>query len=340
MTNKPKTITVTKGSFKNESVINHVLTKTREEDEHKNTNIDKSRTNKNIELRVKDVRDAINESFSDAVENYNNNQSDKRRRIDKMSDKVFSNNNAKAIHGFIFGFGSAADLNDTNTYNRDNIDIDGDEWNARVSALIDFDSKLDTLLNHFNVYTSVLHVDEDNPHLHVFVVPVAETPNSKMKKAFNFNKALIQSAVDCNVDLETTKNNTYSVADAMKRFVQGKLVDEMKESYERVNNTTIVLDKKTKHSKLHIEEYKKAIEPINDLCNTLIDSLSDVVRMQQQLKEQIDKIEKSKRKQLNDIVNSIDIDTILDNVKSKIDADGLDDFVKLDLSDIEEQLNM
>ena len=117
MTNKPKTITVTKGSFKNASVINHVLTKTREEDEHRNTNIDKSRTNKNIELRVKDVRDAINESFGDAVENYNSNQSDKRRHIDKMSDKVFSNNNAKAIHGFIFSFGSAADLNDTHTYN-------------------------------------------------------------------------------------------------------------------------------------------------------------------------------------------------------------------------------
>lgn len=340
MTTKPKSITVTKGSFKNTSVINHVLTTTRDEDEHRNTHIDKSRTHKNIELRVKDVRDAIDESFADTVEDYNEHQTDKRRKIDKMSDKVFSNNNAKAIHGFIFGFGSASDLNDTNTYNKDDIDVDGAEWNARISALMDFDSKLDALLNHFNVYTSVLHVDEDNPHLHVFVVPVAETPESKMKKSFNFNKALVQSAIDCNVELDTTKNNTYSVADAMKKFVQGTLVDEMKESYERVNNTTLTLEKKTKHSKLHIEEYKKAIEPINALCNTLVDSLSDVVRMQQQLKEMMDDMEESKREQLNDIVNSIDIDSILNDVKSKIDDDGLDDLVQLDLSDIEEQLNM
>ena len=334
MKNNVKTITVTKGSFKTTSVINHVLTESRKEDEHRNKNIDKSRTPNNIQLRVGDLREAIDESFGDAVSHYNTKQNDKRRKINKMSTRVFNNSNAKPVHGFIFAFGSASDLNATGVYNSDNIDVDGDEWNARVSALIDFDSKLDELLNHFNVYTSVLHVDEDNPHLHVFVVPVADTPDKPMSKSFNFNKAMVQSAIQCDVVLETTKTGDVSLLDTMKKFIQGKLVYEMKESYERVNNTTITLENKTKHSKLHIEEYKKAIKPINDLGVLLVDSISEFVRVQNEMMKLIIDVNDETHKKAVELLNEIDIESLVSEIKDCISEDGLDDVVSIDFDGI------
>lgn len=318
---KPTSVSVNKKSYNNSSTLRHSRLETRLTDDHSNTNIISERTSSNIELRDVNVRDAFQHVYGESVKRFNAGESNKKRHIGDMYDKLVSNKKTKPYVEFVFKYGSSTDMTPDGIYDHDSIDRDGPEWSRRVAALEHFGSNLDNLFPSCSFYYIGIHVDEDNPHIHAFGIPHFHDETKKLDVGFSFNKSMIECAELVGVELDETKTGDKSQSSMMTKYLQGFIRDAMVESYECVNDTKLTLSEKSKHSSLHIEEYKKAIKPINDLHKEMASSLATLQLVVKQLNE-LALSEKDKNNVL-DIVNSIDVDGMLDRLNAASDVIGV-----------------
>lgn len=339
MNKQATTISVVTQGFKNTNPLRHVRTETREADDHGNKNIDKSRTPSNIVLLDKTPGEAFHAVFDKPAAIYNAGEKNKTRHITDVMQRVYNDRRSLPIRGFIFSYGNAGDLTHNGVIGGD-IDVGSKEWNTRRDALVDFGKKLQATIPNVLFYNVTIHLDEDNPHIHAFGVPWYNTPDKKLKRTFGFDGAMLETAKRQGVELPLTKNGTPSKRAMMTKMIQGYIPDQMNLSYQKVSGHKIEQQPKVKHAKLHIEEYKKAIKPINDLLQVSLDTLAKVQEQQAALIDGLaqvkDVIDKEQYNKLNEIVDSIDVNALVNGIKTAAAVDGIDQDLTLDFSDLEQ----
>ena len=314
--------TVTPGAAT--SWANHSRNKTRNAN-HKNHNerIDLNETPKNVmildELDIdgvddKTISEFVDELYQEDVERYNENRVDKRpsRAIRSYAkDRLEVDRRQKEPYiEMVFAIGSSAEVtkdglphyHGTNesdsgsgstrtpglmtTTEFANIDRQGPEWKARVSALDDFGTRLPELLPNFKFYYIALHVDETNPHLHAGAVPfysVDENTNKSnkaqlIKHQSGVSNAFVRTAEELGLPIAMSKQNKPIHTSAFKEVVDGYLKTELLQSYRIAKNDNTIkrAESRPKRAKISMQEYRKLVQPITDIAQEFAQILENL----------------------------------------------------------------
>lgn len=143
-------------------------------------NIDRTRTRTNVVLENRTLGDVYAELFGAAAEAYNARQVEKghpERQIPDYLEKVRNDKKLKPMYEFVVQVG--------------NIDEQADAGTARAiyeDWLAGFRERYG---EHFAVKQAIIHMDEASPHMHVEVVPVAESKRG-LAVQNSLNKAISQ----------------------------------------------------------------------------------------------------------------------------------------------------
>lgn len=143
-------------------------------------NIDRSRTRTNVVLENRTLEDVYAERFGAAAEAYNARQVEKghpERQIPDYLAKVRSDKKLQPMYEFVVQVG--------------NIDEQADAATARAiyeDWLVEFRERYG---GHFAIKQAIIHMDEATPHMHVEIVPVAESKRG-LSVQNSLNKAISQ----------------------------------------------------------------------------------------------------------------------------------------------------
>lgn len=143
-------------------------------------NIDRTRTRTNVVLENRTLEDVYAERFGAAVEAYNARQVEKghpERQIPDYLAKVRSDKKLQPMYEFVVQVG--------------NIDEQADAATARAiyeDWLVEFRERYG---GHFAIKQAIIHMDEATPHMHVEIVPVAESKRG-LSVQNSLNKAISQ----------------------------------------------------------------------------------------------------------------------------------------------------
>ncbi|MCL2627730.1 MAG: plasmid recombination protein [Oscillospiraceae bacterium] len=124
------------------------------------SNIDKDRSQYNIEYRNESIKDVYNELFIDAVIRYNEKQTRSDRYIFDYYEKIRSSKQEKLFHEVILQIG-----------NKDNMTAAGDNGKLSAKILDEYMKDFENRNPNIRVFSAHLHMDEATPHLHIDFVP-------------------------------------------------------------------------------------------------------------------------------------------------------------------------
>lgn len=148
------------------------------------SNIDLSRSAENEVLVSRDIADVYAEAFGEALAAYNASQVEKRhpeRQIPDYLEHVRADKKLNEAYEFVVQVGN----------------IDERPPEALCAAILrDFESEFEKEHGErFRVIQAVIHMDEATPHMHMQVVPVAESKRG-LAVQNSLNKAIEQSGFD------------------------------------------------------------------------------------------------------------------------------------------------
>lgn len=342
--------TVTPGAAT--SWANHSRNKTRNAN-HKthNENIDLNETKNNKmildELDVdgvadRTISDFVDELYQEDVERYNDNRVDKRpsREIHSYAkDRLEVDRRQKEPYvEMVFAIGSSAEVTKdglphyhgtsdsgsgstitpsptTTTTEFANIDRQGPEWLARVSALEEFGNKLPGLLQNFKFYYIALHVDETNPHLHAGAVPFysIDEQNNKTNKSqlikhqSGVSNAFIRTADELGLPITLNKQGKPIATSAFKEVVDGYLKTELLQSYRTAKNDHTIkrAEPRPRRAKISMQEYRKLVQPITDIAQEMAQRLEHMNNALSSLEGLYEHLDDAGRILLDDIKNTV-----------------------------------
>lgn len=342
--------TVTPGAAT--SWANHSRNKTRNAN-HKthNENIDLNETKNNKmildELDVygvadRTISDFVDELYQEDVERYNDNRVDKRpsREIHSYAkDRLEVDRRQKEPYvEMVFAIGSSAEVTKdglphyhgtsdsgsgstitpsptTTTTEFANIDRQGPEWSARVSALEEFGNKLPGLLQNFKFYYIALHVDETNPHLHAGAVPFysIDEQNNKTNKSqlikhqSGVSNAFIRTADELGLPIAQNKQGKPIATSAFKEVVDGYLKTELLQSYRTAKNDHTIkrAEPRPRRAKISMQEYRKLVQPITDIAQEMAQILENLNNARSSLEAIYERLDDDDRIALDSASESI-----------------------------------
>lgn len=266
--------------------------------EHANF-IDKSRTEQNVMIvdEMDDLKTWVDAQYADAVEKYNDGlRAD--RKIESYFDERLSKNKkmVEPFEEFVFSYGNSLDvtkggafLNSGERYG-DNLDTDGEEWNTRVKALVNFGEKLPELVPEFRFGHIRVDVDESNPHIHAIGLPVNEdktrlglcSGRGTMLKNINERVRLVKAS-------DSGKQNMQNI---FAKFTDTYLKDCMLEHYNSVSREPAVrAPKRTAREKLTEKEFKRVMAPINEQSQRLSQQIDYYTQLNQQMSNYVKQLE-------------------------------------------------
>lgn len=151
------------------------------DEEHTPGNIDRSRSAGNVVLVNRELEDVYRERFGAATEEYNARQVEKghaERQIHDYLAKVRADKQLQPMYEFVVQVGNVDEHPDAATSTAVYRD-----W------LVEFRERYG---EHFEVKQAIVHLDEATPHMHVELVPVAESKRG-LSVQNSMNKAVKQS---------------------------------------------------------------------------------------------------------------------------------------------------
>lgn len=182
-----------------------------------------------------------------------------------------------------------------------NIDRQGPEWKARISALEDFGHRLPGLLPNFQFYYIALHVDETNPHLHAGCVPFypIDEQNNKTNKSqlikhqSGVSNAFVKTAEELDLPITHNKQGKPIATSAFKEVVDGYLKTELLQSYRTAKNDHTIkrAEPRPKRAKISMQEYRKLVQPITDIAQEMaqrLEHMNSVMSSLEALYEHLD----------------------------------------------------
>lgn len=229
--------------------------------------IHQNQTSKNQYLIQEDIHKVYDELFGKSVEEYNQKQKRKDRKIEDYFNHVKKSKTLDIQREFIIQIG------DINNYQYDLMDHNKEIANQILKEYVkDFEERNPNL----KIYNAVIHNDEATPHLHMNVIPVAEGYKKGVQKQPSFSKALRQQNLEDNEDgnrglFQSFRNQEIQVLE--------KLMNEHGWTRELVGNNEIK----------DVREYKQIMREVDTLQvqkQELIDQVENLEEKVQELNEE------------------------------------------------------
>lgn len=156
-------------------------------------NIKKERTKDNITLKKQTLQDAYEECFGKSVADYNAKQKRSDRQIDDYFKSMFNHSANEIASQSVL---TAKDK--TNSFyedivqigDKDNCNVTSDNGNIACLCLLEYAEGFQERNPNFHVFNSVIHMDEQTPHLHLDYIPIATGYSKGMAVRNGYNKAL------------------------------------------------------------------------------------------------------------------------------------------------------
>lgn len=248
-------------------------------------NIDPSKSHENIFMVDKDIREAYQEIFGEALAKYNAKQKRADRKISDYYDHIQkSKNGEKLFYEDVVQWGSMEDFKDN------------PETRQRAKeALVQYVQGFEARNPNLKLIGAYIHMDEASPHLHLDYVPVAHGYKNGLQVRNSLDKALKEMGFI--PDNESRKNNATMLWKERERSVFGDICRSMGLEVEA---------KRKARGTLSVEEYKEARESMiskiqndysdkmDELQSNLISGLNQLESIQADITSQKEELTKAK----------------------------------------------
>lgn len=248
-------------------------------------NVDKERSEYNVEFCNKDIKKVYHELFDEAKERYNAKQKRSDRKIDNYYEKIRQSKQEKLFHEVIFQIG-----------NKDDMNAKSEEGKLAREILIDFMKDFQKRNPNLCVFSAHLHMDEETPHIHIDFVPFIRGSKRGLDTRVSLKGALAEQgfkggtrgATEWNQWIEAEKQELSKV---MERYgVQWKQLGTHNKhlsvlDFEKQERTkeVVKLDKQ-------IEKSETVLSQIQQLVDKRLDRAEELAEMGEQLKEKNDRL--------------------------------------------------
>lgn len=200
-------------------------------------NIDVSKSSENITLVDKDIKQAYQEIFGEALEKYNAKQKRADRKIEDYCDHIKkSKNGEKLFYEDVVQWGSKEDFQKPETRER------------AKEALVQYVKGFEERNQNLKLIGAYIHMDEASPHLHLDYVPVATGYSRGLEKRNSLDKAMKQMGFQ--PEQESRKNNATKLWKENERAVFGQICRGLGLEVEQ--------ERKSERKSLTVDEYKEA----------------------------------------------------------------------------------
>ncbi|QSE64748.1 plasmid recombination protein [Lactococcus cremoris] len=265
---------------------------------HRNKNIDLERSKDNIIYVQEDLQKVYHQLFDASVAQYNQTQKRKDRKIINYYLTVKNNQKIHEQKEMILAIGNSEDLKKEGKEFKCPF-YRTPEWQKREKALDYLASDLQKKQENFpnlKIYNLVLHLDEDNPHLHLNFVPFTTQAKKGIKKQVSMNGALDEMGFNQRTKRAQKGKEEREILDYQTNFkhFREKFVNAVIKSFQIKNSEDfnfIALKGRTKH--LTVEEYKKEKDEAHQEAEVIIKSAQDVAK--KTIDEAKKKVEKHKK---------------------------------------------
>lgn len=151
------------------------------------THIKQQYTSQNRVLKHESIRDAYKDLFGDAVNQYNDKQKRKDRKIKDFYQHIKKSGKQQTQFEFIAQVGNKDDFEGF-----DRLDPQG-RWQQAADLLQEYEAGFEKRHPQMHVYNATIHMDEEGaPHLHMNLIPVATGYKRGVAVQPSFNKTLTQ----------------------------------------------------------------------------------------------------------------------------------------------------
>ena len=265
--------------------------------EHANF-IDKTRTEQNVMIvdEMNDLKAWVDAQYADAVDKYNDGlRAD--RKIESYFDERLSKNKKmlEPFEEFVFSYGNALDVTKAGAFLNnesygDNLDVNGEEWDTRVKALVSFGEALPELVPEFRFGHIRVDVDESNPHIHAIGLPL--NPD-KTRLGLCSGRGTMLKNINERVGLvKASDGGKQNMQNIFSKFTDTYLKDCMLEHYNDVSREPVVrAPKRTAREKLTEKEFKRVMAPINEQSQCLSQQIDYYTQLNQQMSNYVKQLE-------------------------------------------------
>ena len=207
-------------------------------------NIDPSRSNENITLIDIPLHEAYKKIFGKAVEEYNQKQTRKDRKIKSYITKIENSKNGEQVfYEDVVQWGMIKDFVNNPTTRE-----------VAKKCLIEYVEGFQKANPQLIIIGAYIHMDEGSPHLHIDYVPVATGYKRGLSKRNSLDKAMKQMGYVPEGG-ESKKNNATQVWKAAERARFAEIC--------RKHGLEVEQEQQWNRKNLSVEEYKQAKEKMN-----------------------------------------------------------------------------
>jgi hypothetical protein len=232
-------------------------------------NIDVSKSSENIILVDKDIKQAYQEIFGEALEQYNAKQKRADRKIEDYCDHIKkSKNGEKLFYEDVVQWGSKEDFQKPETRER------------AKEALVQYVKGFEERNPNLKLVGAYIHMDEASPHLHLDYIPVAQGYTRGLEIRNSLDKAMKQMGY--RPEKESRKNNATKLWKENERSVFGEICRNM--------GLEVEAERKARGS-LSVDEYKKARDQMIGEIEQEKEAIVAEVEPLRELKTGIDEID-------------------------------------------------
>ena len=232
-------------------------------------NIDVSKSSENIILVDKDIKQAYQEIFGEALEQYNAKQKRADRKIEDYCDHIKkSKNGEKLFYEDVVQWGSKEDFQKPETRER------------AKEALVQYVKSFEERNPNLKLVGAYIHMDEASPHLHLDYIPVAQGYTRGLETRNSLDKAMKQMGY--RPEKESRKNNATKLWKENERSVFGEICRNM--------GLEVEAERKARGS-LSVDEYKKARDQMIGEIEQEKEAIVAEVEPLRELKTGIDEID-------------------------------------------------
>ena len=233
-------------------------------------NIDVSKSSENITLVDKDIKQAYQEIFGEALEKYNAKQKRADRKIEDYCDHIKkSKNGEKLFYEDVVQWGSKEDFQKPETRER------------AKEALVKYVEGFEERNPNLKLIGAYIHMDEASPHLHLDYVPVATGYSRGLETRNSLDKAMKQMGFQ--PESESRKNNATKLWKENERAVFGQICRGLGLEVEQ--------ERKSERKSLTVDEYKEARDEMIGEIEQEKNAIVAEVEPLRELKTGIDEIE-------------------------------------------------
>lgn len=230
-------------------------------------NIDSSRSQNNIIFCKENIKAVYHELFDTALAEYNAKQKRKDRIIKDYYDHIFHSKQEKPFYELIIQVG-----------NKDDTPCNSSEGKLASQILIEFEKDFQKRNPHIRVFNSVLHMDENTPHLHIDFVPFATNQKRGLSTRNALTKALEQQGFIAKGKFDTSSKIWIDSEKEKLSEIMARYGIEWKKLGTH-NNHLSVLDFKKQERKKEIVRLKNKIECTDNILKNRQELLNDTERI-------------------------------------------------------------